>query len=301
MFLPTGQVVIGAHNWQQFAAQQIVDGETKGFGLVPRDFQKVPCGSMYGVPVAALPKIPRSEWPERIKDMRDRKARARDHRDIGNAGQRIPSRDQNGQPFCWGHSTVSVAVLRRARDGEPYADLSAFGLCCEVTGFRSRGGWNGESMKFIRERGCPTSKTWPQRSMSRSNDNPATWEEAAKYKMTEWDDIPERDFDMQVTYSLYGFDYALDLNWWSHSVAGCGVVDGMQMFNDSLLRNDAGKLYTVQEFDAAWETEDYGAAFGAEIWNSWGDSWSDGGMGILTESRSRNNGAIAMRVMRSAA
>lgn len=300
MQLPTGQILIGAHNWQQFVQPPTVDGEQKGMGLVPRDFGAVPVGGMKGVPVAALPKIPRSEWPERIRDMRAKKATARDIRDRGMNGQRIPTRDQGSQGYCWAHSTVSVAMLRRARDNEPYADLSAYAIACIIKNYRNQGGWNGESMKFIRERGCPTSKTWAQKSKAKSNDNPATWEEAALYKMTEWEDIPQGDFDLQATYSLNGFDYALDLNWWSHSIAGCGVTDGTQLYNDGLLRAETGKLITQHDFDTIWEVNDYGAAFGAEIWNSWGDGWGEGGMGILTESKSRNNGAIAMRVMRAA-
>ena len=126
-------------------------------------------------------------------------------------------------------------------------------------------------MKFLRERGCPTSKHWPQQGTSRSYDNPATWEDAAKYKDTEWEDIPDRDFDQLFTHLLLGQPCPLDLNWWAHSICACDPV------------------------------EIESGSFGIRIWNSWGDGWSDSGMGVLTESKARPDGAIALRVMRAAA
>lgn len=290
--LNPGELLIHSGNAHLFT--QAPSGQ--GFGLIPRNFQTHPLGSMQGAPVSAVARIPRSEWPERIREQAAAKARLSDVRNTGKDGQPIPSLDQNGYGYCWNHSTGSCALLGRAKDGQPFADLSPYACGCIIKNYRNEGGWNGESMKFIRERGYPTSEFWPQRSTSRSNDNPRTWENAALHKMTEWDDIPEGDFDLQITYSLLGMPYALDLNWWSHSVCGCDAVDGTASFNAGLLRSATGKLQTAAEFEAEWEVADYGAAFGARIWNSWADSWGDAGMGVLTEAKARNNGAIALRV-----
>lgn len=295
--LNPGELLIGAHNFQQH--QQPPTGQ--GMGLVPRIWSAHPCGSMAGAPQSTITPIPRSEWPERIKEQTAQKARLSDIRARGDNGNPIKSRDQDGYGYCWCHSTVSCAILHRAAANQPYADLSAFHIGCIIKGYRNQGGWNGESMEMLRTKGCATSKTWPQQSTSKSNDKPEMWEEAKSYLMTEWDDIPEGDFDRQITYSLMGIPYALDLNWWSHSIAGADAVDGTASFNASRCRTASGRLQTVQEFDAEWEVADFGAAFGARIWNSWSDSWSDNGMGVLTESKARNNGAIALRVMRAAA
>lgn len=295
-----GEVLIHAGNYQQFI-NPVVNGEVKKCGTTPRPWQQVPLGSMQGVPVSSIPKIPRSEWSARLKDQIAAKARLSDVRNRGMYGQRIPSRDQNGKGYCWAHSSTSAALLSRARDNQPYADLSAFAIACMIKGYRDEGGWNGESMKFIQDKGVPTSATWPQQSMSRANDNSKTWEEAAKYKETDWEDIPEGDFDQQATYSLLAIPYALDLNWWSHSIGGSDLVDGTASFNAGLLRAVSGKLQTLQEFELEWEVHIYGDAYGARIWNSWGDSWSDGGMGTLTEGKARNNGAMALVAMRQAA
>lgn len=294
MLLSDREVIIHDGNAQQFLSP-VVNGEQKFHGLNPRNFALNPIGGMRGVPVSTVAKIPRSEWPERIKDQIASQSRLSDVRNHGKNGERIPSRDQNGRGYCWSHSTVTAAMLSRAKDGQAYADLSAYAIACIIKNYRDEGGWNGESMDFLRERGCPTSEFWAQQSVSKSNDNAATWENAALHKMTEWEDIPEGDFDTQGTYSLLGIPYALDLNWWSHSICGCDLVDGAAMWNAGQLRDISGKLLPVKEFEVMFSVNDFGAAFGARIFNSWGDSWSDNGMGILTESKARNNGAIALR------
>jgi len=200
---------------------------------------------------------------------------------------------------CWAHSTVSAAILSRAAANQPYADLSAFAIACIIKNYRDEGGWNGESMQFLRERGCPTSKTWPQQSTNRSNDNPNTWAEAAQFKDTEWEDVPDRDFDQLMTFLMMGIPAPIDLNWWSHSVAACDPVNGTSDQSRMNTRTASGKLASLQEFDAIWETS-VGGGFGVRIWNSWSNNWSDNGMGVLTESKATPDGSIALRVMRAA-
>jgi len=294
-----GEVLIHDGNAHEFIAP-VVAGERKVMGLVPRNFRKVPCGSIPGTPMSAIQRIPRSEWKERIRDLVAAKAQLSDQRLTHLSGSHIPSRDQNGRGYCWAHSTVSAAILSRMNSNMPYEDLSAYAIACIIKNFRDQGGWNGESMEFLRLRGCPTSKFWPQKSVSRTNDNAATWENAAGFKDTEWDDIPEGDFDLQTTYNLIGIPYALDLNWWSHSICGADAVDGSVSFGVSCRDIETGKLLTLAQFDEAWQTDVYGDPFGTRIWNSWSDDWSLLGMGVLTEAKARNNGAIALRVMRGA-
>jgi hypothetical protein len=292
MLLP-GEILIHAGNAHQFT----VPPAGQGMGLIPRDFVKVPCGSMPGAPMTARAKIPRSEWPERIRDLTAAKALLSDVRNTGMNGGVIPSRDQNGRGYCWAHSTVSAALIARAKANAPFADLSAYAIACIIKNYRDEGGWNGESMEFLRGRGCPTSEFWPQQGTSRSFDKPETWANAALYKDTEWEDIAEGDFDMQMTLLLEGCPHPLDLNWWSHSICACDPVDGVSGFTD--FRLESGKLATMQEFDVIWEVAEFGAAYGIRIWNSWGDSWGANGMGTLTESKARNNGAISLRVMKA--
>ena len=296
--LRQGEVIIHDGNYQQFLSP-VVNGEQKMHGLVPRDFNRLPLGCYANAPASTIAKIPRTEWSQRIKDLVASKSLLSDLRNIGNNGQPIPSRDQNGKGYCWAHSTVSSAILSRCKEGQPYADLSAYAIACIIKGYRDEGGWGAESMEFLATKGCPTSQFWPQQSMSRSNDKPETWANAALFKDTEWDDCPRRDFDTQMTYALLGCPGPLDLNWWGHSIAQCDPIDGSTCFG--MQRADSGKLVTLQEFEAVWRVADFGGAFGMRIWNSWGNGWSANGMGILTESKATNDGFLALRVMTPAA
>lgn len=173
---------------------------------------------------------------------------------------------------CWAHSSTSAALIVNAVAGEPYADFSAYAVACIIKDYRDQGGWGAESLEWIAAHGLPTSVTWPQQSMSRSNDNPAMRAEAAKHKFTEWMDLAGSGPLVKqqiVTALLCGLPVVVDYNWWSHSVCAIDLVS----------------------LDP----------FRIRIWNSWGDSWSANGTGILEGSKAIPNGALAARVMTPAA
>jgi hypothetical protein len=193
-----------------------------------------------------------------------------DLRDVGNNGKPIPSRDQDGYGYCWAHSTVSAMLLARARDGQPYADLSAFAIACIIKNFRDQGGWGAESADFAAKRGCPTSEFWPQQSTKRTNDNPQTWENAALNKITlAFDDMQPND-DRAMASALIDDDpCVVDFNWWSHSVCACRLVSWNPL--------------------SIW------------IWNSWGDSWSQNGMGVLSGRKASPDGIVGVSILRASA
>ena len=233
-------------NYQQFLSPT-VNGVRQRHGLIPRDKSK-PSG-LVKYSATDLPVIPQSEWAPRLQAQIAAKAQLSNIRDRGNAGQPIPSRDQNGKGYCWAHSGVSAHLLRRAAMGEPYADLSAYAVACMIKGFRDEGGNGIEGVQFQQEKGCPTSATWPQQSMSRSNDNPQTWADAAIHKYTQWVELDHGQMEEQlVSCLLLNIPVVVDYNWWSHSVCAADIVE-------------IGKT--------------------GRIWNSWGDSWSANGMGTL--------------------
>lgn len=243
----------------------IIDGEVKGHGLVPRDYSIYP-REMFDPP-AQLQLIPRSEWSERIKEKARLKSQLSDLRGS------IPSLDQNGQGYCWAYSTTSAVMLLRAISNQPYVRLSAHAIGCKVKNFRNEGGWCGLSAKFHREVGCPSVTHWQEKSMSRENDKPDTWANAAMHKVTEeWVDLASSVYDQNLTFDqvatclLSNIPCAVDFNWWSHSVCGCDLV----------------------------EVEP--GSFGLRIWNSWSDSYGERGMGVLRGSKAIPNGAVALRV-----
>jgi hypothetical protein len=260
-----GELLIDDSTDPDVLFKPVVDGEAKGRGLVPRDYTLYP-ETMFAPP-SDMPLIPRSEWSDRLKEQERTKSRLSDIRGS------IPSLDQNGQPYCWAYSTTSAVMVLRAAGNQPYVRLSAHAVGCKIKGFREEGGWCGLSAKFQREQGCPSVQFWPEKSMSRANDKPEVWANAALHKVTEdWVDLTRNVYDQNLTFDqvatclLSGVPCAVDFNHWSHSVAALDLVEV-----------EAG-------------------SFGLRIWNSWGDSWSDRGMGVLRGSKAIPNGAVALRV-----
>ena len=226
-------------------------------GLIPRDRMLHPQGYLG----ALAPPFPRelelleSEIQVRLDELMHAQATLPDIRlKAGPNGGPIPSRDQDGYGYCWCHSSVSAMLLKRAAQNEPYVDLSAFAIGCIVKNYRNQGGWGSQSMEFLAERGCPTSEFWPQQSTKRSNDNPATWENAKLHQALRWYDLDDdRMWLQQASCMARNWPTVNDYNWWSHSVCGARMKDYK------------GRVLT--------------------IWNSWSDSWKDQGMGDLEGGR----------------
>jgi len=253
-------------------ATPISAGHTYGGfgGLIPRDPIMHKVGYSAAIPPASIPLIPRSEWSERIREMEATKSRLSDIRDRGDAGNRIRSLNQNGQGYCWAYATVSAMILLRAKAGLPHVRLSAHAIGCKVKNFRDEGGWGALSLEFAMKYGCPSVGAWPEQSMSRANDRPEAWEDAAKYKPDEGfvdlaSPVYDRNltFDQTMTLLLNRIPVVCDFDFWSHAVCAVDPVE-----------TSPGR-------------------FGIRIWNSWGDSWGAAGMGVLEGTRAIPSNAVA--------
>lgn len=276
-------------------------------GLVPRNFSTHPVGFYAAAQAFNMPLIDPSEYPQRIADMQAAGRRLSDMRNIGMYGGRIPSRDQNGRGYCWFHSGTSAVLLVRARDNQPYADLSAYAGSCIIKNYRDEGGWGAQGVDWIRENGIPTSKFWPQQSVSRSNDTPEMRANAKLHRIEEgfWDlEAAQYDrklsFNQMMTCLLLGIPVVTDFNWWGHSVCAADPVNGNNLYH--MTRAESGKQATTAEFELMWGiTNEVTTGYAIRIWNSWGDSWSEGGMGVLTGSKAIPNGAVAPRTVTASA
>jgi hypothetical protein len=271
-----GEIEIDNGNYRHHL-DPVIDGEKKGKGLIPRDYMTHPVG-FYAPHVKAfdIPLIPWDEVAARLQERVARKGQLSDIRMItGPSGGMIPSRDQDGVGYCWCHSGTSAHLLIRAFMGEPYADLSAFSVGCMIKKFRDEGGWGAEGVKFQSEKGIAEAKFWPQRSMSRSNDNPQTWANAALHKYVEYIELDPQDpnyLQQIVTCFLSNYAGIFDYNWWSHSVCGADLV--------------------------AIDNSGDPKSFKPRIWNSWGDSWSAQGMGTLDYPKAIPDSCLFCRVVR---
>lgn len=306
-----GEDVIHEGNYQQYLAPYVgSDQLPRAKGLTPRNYHTHPMGC-YGsiLPYTAVDLKPfdRSTWAERIQAQIADKGRCSDIRARGKNKQPIPSTDQNGKGYCWQHSGTSATLIIRAKANLKFADLSAYAGACVQKNFRDEGGWGAQGVDFIISRGLPTSEFWPQRSMSRANDNPRTWENAALHKLTEgWIDLAAAQYDRNLSFEqvvtclLAGFPVVVDFNWWSHSVCACDVVNGSGMRLKT--RSASGKKASVAEFEMIWGMRDeVTAGYGIRIWNSWGDSWSSQGMGVLTGNQAIPDGSVCPRAVLASA
>ncbi|QVL32359.1 hypothetical protein KIH39_00115 [Telmatocola sphagniphila] len=271
------ELIIHDGNYKDHLAP-IIDGRQASTGLIERDYAKHPPGCYATVDAVDVPIIPRSEWSARIKEMEETKSRLSDIRNTGNFGKRIPSLNQNPYSFCWAHSATHATMMLRAIFNLPYVPLSAFAVACMIKNYRNEGGWGAEALDFISQRGVPDQKFWAQQSMSRSNDNPATWANAALHRVTAgWIDIKApvynrtMPFDQVFSLLLTRTPGIGDYYWWRHSV---NLLDPVEVERNS---------------------------FGIRIWNSWGDEWSDYGTAVLQGDKAIPNGATAPRLITASA
>jgi hypothetical protein len=263
------EIIIGDHNWQQFVTDPIIDGEKKTRGHIPRDYAAYPVGYLMCAKPFDLPLIPPADQQAILDKKKAFKSQLSDLRNQGMNGKPIPSRDQNGKGYCWFHSGVSTNLSLRAAMNQPYVDLSAYAGACIIKNYRDEGGWGSQGIEWQAENGCPTSEFWPQKSMSRSNDTPAMRANAKLHRITEWMDLEPRNVQQLITCLLSNIPVVVDYNWWGHSVCALDVVT----LNPLSIR----------------------------IWNSWGDSWSENGTGVLTGGKAIPDGAIAPRVVMASA
>lgn len=265
------EIIIHDGNAHMFI-DPVHDGEVKKCGTIPRDFAKYPVGYLMCAKPFDLPLIPESDWQARLDAQIASKSQLSNLRNVGNEGSPVPSRDQNGVGYCWCHSGVSAHLLVRCVNHEPYVDLSPFSIGCKIKNYRDEGGWGAEGVEFQAANGVATSATWPQKSMARTNDNAAEQADAAKHKITEWMDLADSGTLVKqqlVTCLLLCIPVVVDYNWWSHSVCAMDLV--------SL------------------------SPFRIRIWNSWADSWSENGTGLLEGNKAIPNGALAPRVVSASA
>jgi hypothetical protein len=297
LYTAGGLPILGDHVDIDF--DPVVNGERKARGYVPRDHTVQPAPKR----AVNIKLIPKTEWGERLREQKAAKARLSDVRDRGANGQQIPSYDQNGQGYCWAYSTAAAATLLRAAANLPYVRLSAHSVAAKIKQFRDQGGWCGLSMEFIQKHGIVPESHWPAKSLDRSLDNATNWDEAKKYLVTEgWVDLDVAVYDRNLTidqvatFMLTAVPGAFDFNHWGHSIAWLDLVDGAEL--RGTVRDDCGKLVDLPTFDHVMGMNDERTAgFSFSLWNSWTDQWGQKGVGLLTGSKMRPDGAVALTTM----
>ena len=215
-----------------------------------------------------MPLIPESEYDAHI-DEQEREQSSLEHVYLRAGWENL---DQQTDGYCWAYSTSHCVMMLRSKANLPYVRLNPHAVGAIIKGGRNDGGWCGLSAKFLREVGVPSEEYWRPGSRDLRQDTPAMRANAALHKVTEdWYDLArpvhgqmltERQVD---TCLLHDIPCALDFNWWSHSVCGVRKV----------------------------KIED--GSYGRLILNSW-KGWGRRGLAVLRGSKSRPDGAVALRV-----
>ena len=209
--LPDGSVV-GVHD---------VNGHKRYFSRKP-----APLGAFlrFARPFSELaPIIPRSKWPQLIKEQALARRRVSDF-------QNFPPHDQDGLPSCWRNGSAHAATTCRVIQGLPYVELSSNSLCPEIS--YNSGGYEGDSAEALKDYGACSTKTWPNNSTKRLT-GAAIDAERARHRAIELyyldEDNAEKRFAQFATACLMTFAQALAFNRWSHVISGGDLI---QLGND---------------------------------------------------------------------
>lgn len=219
------------------------------------------CGAPYLIE-SNVPLVPRSEWIDRIREMERAKSRLSDL--IRSKGWTVKNQLQTN--YCWVFAAAAACEVTLLIQDGSLTRLSPASVGSKVTNFRNIGGWSTRAVEYISQHGIVPTELWPDTSINRKYDTSEAWKEAAKYVVVEWLDLPESNLDYVFAHLFARLPIAAGFNWWRHAVL---LLDPVYI---------DGK-------------------FGVRIANSWGESWSESGYGILLDNRAIPEDAVCPRAI----
>lgn len=263
-YIPSKMKVIGDHN-ADVVVQAYAENPEFGRGL-----DESCKTSIEGFSTSFNAMVPREEWNERIEEM-DRKKMWLDDLvdDMIDRGEWTGPRvlNQRNLPYCWVFGVTYSIMLTRAKQGEKYIPLSPTSVGAKVKNFRAVGGWGSEAMAYIREHGLVPQELWPETALDRKYDTTEADASRKHFKCDEWWRLQPRNMDQLISCLLQNIPVAVAFNWWSHLVC-------------------ATRVYRIGE-----------NTYAIGISNSWGTGWSNGGRGILKDSKMIPDEATAPRTV----
>jgi len=227
-------------------------------GTLARDFEKVPYGSIPGVPEGIdIPIIPMEHWPDAIADKERTKS------SIKHVWERskIGVLNQSTISYCHAFSGVMGAMIDRELMGLDYVELSASSVGGPVTNWRNAGAYIFDDLKQMIV-GIASTEFVPMLTTNRSDCKPGWEADAKKYAVTEWKDVKARDILVHGSLLLANNPVLVGLNYWGHA-----VFDG-----------------ALKDMDKSKKATDW-TRYGIDFLNSWGTKYGNGGWGVRTGSK----------------
>ena len=240
----------------------VVHGETRYLSAIPKPTHADTSG--YSKPFAAtLALIPRTEWDARIDEQERLFSSVSDFCDF-------PAYDQDGIPYCWINGPCQAFTTARRIQRLPLKIISSASCGGPITGYVSRGGWEGDGLEYLTKRGGATVEHWPNNAIKRSLNTPEVEAERQNYKILEALEL-RKNFDEWATACLLNLPGAFAYNWMSHV-----------MMSARLNRIEKG-------------------SYGLEVRNSWSNAWGYknskgfGGFAVFREGRGTPDSGFVIR------
>lgn len=232
--------------------------------LEARDYNDEPLGVVCGA--FGNNYVDRSEWPERIEELKRNKRRPIDFHRFNN----VPILHQGKTKYCWMYALVAGVMNRLAYQGinNPVPHLSATAVAAVGVNFANKGGYCAKGVKMIQDQGgIPTIDTWPSGRIDRSYENrPDVKQSRAEHQLTGFID-GGNDLEAAISMML-GDDpipVTFSLPWWRHAVLGLEVIDSKNAPADSL---DRYGIRFVNSYGEVWNNDGFGEFYGSRM-ESW--------------------------------
>lgn len=195
----------------------VIDGQRMTLGLIPRDYDKVPCGSNGNefpdsllIPEDTLKDAYETYVQTRISFFNLRKR----------VGGYLDSLNQNGYGLCWEFSTIKSYMYAREIAGLVRFMPSWWWIAGKINKWADRGGWCERSAAYLVQHGVPRFDLCPE--YSKKYDTPEAEQDAKNHTLTEfWDTSDDKAKRAHQCLSAYltGFCGPMDFNHMGHSMA----------------------------------------------------------------------------------
>jgi hypothetical protein len=170
--------------------------------------------------------IPRSEWPDRIKEKDQNHSWLYDKLVTDRAAAGLPTltTDQDGLNYCWAYAAVSAAATQRVLQGEPYVKLSSESVGGPIANWRNVGGWPEDALQqLIGVGACEEALMDKPNSLSPNRWQPTWKANCVNYRATEVMDLDVpggKTFDACATACFLDYMATVTYDWWGHAVRG---------------------------------------------------------------------------------